>query len=142
GQDSALERGAIDSAIAQVDRMARLITELLSQSRLSSNTLSLTVVAFDLAGAVLEAMARHDYGESPRINLQRPDFPVQVRGDPERIAQILDNLLDNGLKYSPAGSPIEISLTVRGAEPHVRVGAHGVGAPTDARARRFAPFYR
>ena len=49
GQDPARERAAMDTALAQVDRMTRLISELLDQSRLTSNTLSLTVVAFDLA---------------------------------------------------------------------------------------------
>jgi signal transduction histidine kinase len=142
GQDPARERGAIDSAIAQMDRMARLITQLLNQSRLSSNALSLNVVAFDLVGAVAAAAARHEYGETARISLQRPHAAVGVRGDPMRIAQILDNLLDNALRYSPADSPIGISLTVQGAEAQVRVADHGVGVPADERARLFSPFYR
>ena len=142
GQDPARERGAIDNAIAQIDRMTRLLTELLTQSRLSSNTLSLKVVALDLVDAVAEARARHDYGETPRISLERPDFPVRVRGDAERVAQILDNLLDNATKYSAPRSPIEISLTVVGVEAHVHVADHGVGVPAGERDRLFAPFYR
>jgi signal transduction histidine kinase len=142
GQDPARERGAIDSAIAQMDRMARLITELLNQSRLSSNALSLNVVAFDLVGAVAAAAARHEYGETARISLQGPHAAVGVRGDPMRIGQILDNLLDNALRYSPAGSPIGMSLTVQGADAQVRVADHGVGVPADERARLFTPFYR
>jgi signal transduction histidine kinase len=142
GQDPARARGGIDSAIAQMDRMARLIAQLLDQSRLSSNALSLKVVGLDLVGAVAEAMARHEHGETARISFQRPHAAVGVRGDPERIAQILDNLLDNALKYSPAGSPVEISLTVQGAEAHVRVADHGVGVPAAERDRLFTPFYR
>jgi signal transduction histidine kinase len=142
GQDPNREREAIDSAIAQMDRMARLITELLSQSRLSSNALSLNVVTLDLAVAVVEAMARHEYGDTAHITLQRPHAAVYVRGDPERIAQILDNLLDNAIKYSPTDSPIEISLEVLGADANVRVADHGVGVPADERGRLFAPFYR
>jgi len=142
GQDPARERGAIDRAIAQMDRMARLIAELSSQSRLSSNALSLRVVAFDLAGALAGAVARHEYGETARISFQRPHAAVGVRGDPERIAQILDNLLDNALKYSSADSPIELSLAIAGTEANVRVTDHGVGVPDDERARLFTPFYR
>lgn len=142
GQDPARERGAIDRAIAQMDRMSRLITELLSQSRLSSNTLSLKVVTLDLIDAVAAAMARHQYGETTRISFQRPHAAVVVRGDPDRIAQILDNLLDNALKYSSAESPVEISLIVERAEAHVRVADDGVGVPVDERARLFTPFYR
>jgi signal transduction histidine kinase len=141
GHDPARERGAIDSAIAQMDRMARLITELLTQSRLSSNALSLRVVAFDLVGAVAEAVARHEHEDTARITLL-PHAAVAVRGDPERIAQVLDNLLDNALKYSPAGSPIEIRLTMQGAEAHLLVQDHGVGVPNAEQARLFTPFYR
>jgi signal transduction histidine kinase len=133
---------AIDSAIAQMDRMARLISELLNQSRLSANALSLNVVAFDLVEAVAGAKARHEYEETTRIRFERPAAAVAVRGDPTRIAQILDNLLDNALKYSPASSPIAISLTVRDGEAHVRVADEGIGIPTDGRARLFTPFYR
>lgn len=142
GQDPEKARGAIDSAIAQMDRMARLISELLNQSRLSSNALSLNVVAFDLVGAVAGAKARHEYGEITRIGFEKPDAAVAVRGDPMRIAQILDNLLDNAVKYSAANSPIAISLTVQGGEAQVRVADQGVGVPTDERSRLFTPFYR
>ena len=142
GQDSARERGAIDSALAQMDRMARLISELLNQSRLSTNALSLNVVAFDLASAVASAMARHEYSETARITFDRPRAAVAVRGDPNRIAEILDNLLDNAIKYSSANAPIGISLTIHGTEAQVRVEDHGVGVPASERSMLFTPFYR
>ena len=142
GQDPARERGAIDSALAQMDRMARLISELLNQSRLSSNALSLNVVAFDLVDAVSEAVARHEYGEARRITFERPRTDVVVRGDPKRIAEIVDNLLDNAIKYSPASTPIGISLTVHAAEAHLRVTDQGVGVPVSERSMLFTPFYR
>jgi signal transduction histidine kinase len=142
GQDPARERGAIDSALAQMDRMARLISELLNQSRLSSNALSLNVVACDLVDAVAAAVARHEYGETARMSFQRPLGAVTVRGDPKRIADILDNLFDNAVKYSPPDSPIEIALTVQGSEAHVRVEDHGVGVPAPERSMLFTPFYR
>ena len=142
GQDPARERGALDSALAQMDRMARMISELLNQSRLSSNALSLNVVAFDLVGAVAAAMARHQYGETARITFERPRAAVAVRGDPKRIAEILDNLLDNAIKYSAENAPIEISMSVHGAEVHVRVADHGVGVPASERSMLFTPFYR
>ena len=142
GQDPARERGAIDSALAQMDRMGRLISELLNESRLSSNALSLNVVAFDLVGTVVAAASRHQYAESTRITFERPSSHVIVRGDPERIAEILDNLLDNAIKYSPAEAPIGISLTVQGSQAQVRVEDHGVGVPPPERSMLFTPFYR
>ncbi len=142
GQDPTRQREAIDSALAQMDRMARLISELLNQSRLSSNALSLNVVAFDLVDAVASAMARHQYGETARITFERPGTAIAVRGDPKRIAEILDNLLDNAIKYSAESAPIEISLMVRDGEAQVRVADHGVGVPELERSMLFTPFYR
>jgi len=142
GQHPARERAAIDTALAQMDRMARLISELLNQSRLSSNALSLNVVAFDLAGAVAAAMSRHQYGDTTRITFERPLAAIAVRGDPKRIAEILDNLLDNAIKYSAENAPIAISLTMHGAEAQVRVADQGVGVPASERSMLFTPFYR
>jgi signal transduction histidine kinase len=136
------ERRALETALQQMDRMARLIADLLDQSRLSSNALSLKVVAFDLVSALTAAVSRYEYGETRRLSFQRPPGAIRVRGDPERVAQILDNLLDNSVKYSSADSPIEVSLRVDGVEAQVRVADHGVGVPAEERARLFAPFYR
>jgi signal transduction histidine kinase len=136
------ERRALETALQQMDRMARLIADLLDQSRLSSNALSLKVVAFDLVSAVTAAISRYEYGETGRLSFRRPPRAIRVRGDPERIAQILDNLLDNSVKYSPANSPIEVSLRVEGVEAQVRVADHGVGVSAEERAGLFTPFYR
>ncbi len=142
GRDPAKERLAIDTAIEQTDRMATLITELLDHARLSSNGLSLRVVAFDLARVVVEAIARHEYEAAPRIGLQRPPGSVRVRGDAGRVAQILDNLLNNAVKYSATGDPIAVSLTVAGGQALVRITDRGVGVPEDERDMLFTPFYR
>ena len=142
GRDPANERAAIDTAIEQTDRMAAMITELLDHARLSSNGLSLTVVPFDLVSAVVQAIARHDYEATPRISLQRPAQSVRVRGDAGRVAQILDNLLNNAVKYSGPGDPIEVSLTVEGDEAQVRIADHGIGVPEREWGMLFTPFYR
>ena len=142
GRDAVKERTAIDTAIAQADRMAAMLTELLDHARLSSNGLSLKVIAFDLVGAVVEAIARHDYEATPRISLQRPPQSVRVRGDAGRVAQILDNLLNNAVKYSGPSDPIEVSLMVDGDQARVRIADHGIGVPDGERGMLFTPFYR
>jgi signal transduction histidine kinase len=142
GRDAAKERLAMDTAIAQTDRMAAMLTELLDHARLSSNSLSLKVIVFDLAGAVAEAIARHDYEATPRISFDRHPGNVRVRGDAGRVAQILDNLLNNAVKYSAAGDPIEVSLRVERDLARVRIADHGVGVPVGERGMLFTPFYR
>jgi len=142
GQDPVKERESIDIALAQTDRMAQLITDLVDHSRLAANGLSLKVVTFDLASAVVEAIGRHEYAASPRISVERPLGTVRVLGDAVRIAQILDNLLSNAVKYSGPADPIGVVLTVDQGEAQVRIADHGVGVPEDERDLLFTPFYR
>ncbi|HEX6061366.1 MAG TPA: ATP-binding protein [Candidatus Limnocylindria bacterium] len=125
----------------QTKRMTRLIADLLDRARVSVGALSLEVVTFDLGVATAITIGLADSGESPRITFTTP-APLRIQGDPERIAQILANLLDNATRYSAPGSPIGVALTVVGNEAQIRVTDHGVGVPEDERERIFAPFYR
>lgn len=142
GKDPERERDTFDLAIAQVDRMAKLLSALLDAAALAANGLSLTVVAFDLVPAIADAIARHEDGATRRITFQYREGPVPVRGDLDRTAEILDNLLGNARKYSPAETPIEVSLTMLGPEAQVRVADHGAGVRADERGRLFTPFFR
>lgn len=136
-------RGAMDLALAQITRMDRLIHGLQDYTRLESAALSLEVVSFDVRDAVAAAILRHEHGEIPRFRFHHSQgSAVVVRADPSRIAQILDNLLSNALKYSPAGTPVELSLTISGGAAHVHVEDHGIGVPADERDRLFTPYFR
>ncbi|HEV2009611.1 MAG TPA: ATP-binding protein [Candidatus Limnocylindria bacterium] len=142
GRDPSREGRAIDLAIAQVDRMGRLLAEMLDPLSVASNGLSLKIAVVDLAAVIADAIGRFEDGDAQRISFEWPHGTAHVRGDPERIAQILDNLLSNALKYSAPRAPIEVSLTIVGAEAQVRIADHGLGIPEDERARLFTPFYR
>ena len=140
--DLAREREPLDFALGQVDRMSALVAELLDEGRLASNGLSLNVVWFDLVAAVAESVAVHDYSLPSRISFVRPPDSVRVQADPVRIAQIMDNLIGNALKYSAPDSPVVVSVTASGAEVQVRVTDRGVGVPDGERALLFTPFFR
>jgi signal transduction histidine kinase len=142
GGDPERGRTAMNSAIAQVDRMGRLISELLDHTGLESNGLSLNVVEFDLVAALVEAIRIHEYGTTTRIVFAKPAHPVRVYADPVRIAQILDNLLNNAIKYSAVDAPITVSLAIRGKQAQISVADHGVGVPEAEGALIFTPFYR
>jgi signal transduction histidine kinase len=135
-------RGAMEVALQQVARMDRLIRALQDAIRLRSNSMSLEVVTFDLRDAVAEAIVRHEHEETARFRFDRPESGVLVSGDTGRIAQILDNLLGNAVKYSPPGTPIDIAVSTTSGEARVRVLDHGVGVPPDERDRLFAPYFR
>ena len=142
GTDETRERVAIDLAIEQVDRMGRLLGEMLDPANVISNGLSVHVGVVDLVAVVVDAIGRHEDGDAKRISFHWPHGAVSVRGDPERIAQILDNLLSNALKYSAEDAPVEVTLTMLGTEAQIRIADHGVGIPADERGRLFTPFFR
>jgi signal transduction histidine kinase len=140
--DAGRAQAAIDLALQQVERMTRLIAELQDYLRLKSNGLSLELVTFDLCAAAADAIVRHEHDGTPRFGFDRPDADARVRGDPGRIAQILDNLFNNAMKYSPAGTPIRVTVTTTDGEAQLRVADRGIGVPADERERLFAPYYR
>lgn len=131
----------MDRILEQTKRMNRLVSDLLDHARVSVGALSLELVAFDLGIATAHTIGLLEHEDPPRITFPAPASAL-VRGDPDRIAQILGNLLDNARKFSAPGSPIDVSLGVVGNEAQIRVSDRGVGVPDDERDRIFAPFYR
>ena len=140
--DPAKARAAIEHTIERAGRMNGLIGELLDHAHISGGALRLESVSFDLGLAIAAAIPQYEHEDLPRITFEVPADPVRVRGDPDRIAQVVGNLLDNALKYSPLGSPITVSLAVVGTEAYLRVEDKGVGIAADERGRIFAPFHR
>lgn len=141
-KDPARELDALNLALAQVARMERLLDELVDLSRVASSGLALAPVIFDLRDVITAAVIRHEISDRPRITRRLPDESVDVRGDPDRIGRIVDNLLDNAVKYSPAGAPIELSLLVIGTEAEVHVEDRGVGIPAEAQDQLFTAYFR
>lgn len=135
-------RAAMDVALQQIERMTQLIASLQNDLRVEANVLSLDIVTFDLCDAVTDAIRRHEHEETARFRLDRPEGGVRVRGDPDRIAQILDNLLNNAVKYSPASAPIDVAVTTLTGEARVRVEDYGIGVAAEERDRMFTAYYR
>lgn len=133
---------ALERALGQVARMDRLISELLDQSRIRAGALTLDVVPFDLCAVVADVVAQHEHGESAQIGFAPETPEVRVRADPFRIAQIVGNLVNNALKYSRAGSRIDVTLAAVRDEAQLRVEDQGVGVPADEQDRIFEPYYR
>ena len=125
----------------QATRMNRLINDLLEDARVSTGALRLDVVSFDLPVALATTIAQYEHEDDPRITLHSP-VALRIRGDPDRVDQIVSNLLDNAIKYSPPRSAIDVSVAMVGDEAQVRVSDHGVGIPDDERGLLFAPFFR
>ena len=140
-KDPARAAEALARVREQTKRMNRLIGDLLDYGRVGAGALSLDVVTFDLGVAAAITIAQHEHGDAPRITFMAKE-PLRIQGDPDRIAQVLGNLLDNAIRYSAPGSSIDLSVAKVGAEAQVRVTDRGVGLPKEERGRLFSPFFR
>jgi two-component system OmpR family sensor kinase len=74
--------------------------------------------------------------------LLRADPPVTVEGDASQLRQVLGNLVRNALVHTPAGTPIELSVQVKGGDAVLEVRDHGRGLPTDDTDALFERFWR
>jgi signal transduction histidine kinase len=126
------------------DRLARTVNAILWASRLDTGALATTIEKCDplaLAREVVDAQRVH---LPPRIRLEfEPAAESQpVAADPDKVRQVLVNLLDNAVKYSPDGG--EVRLAISGDAHHVRfsVSDQGLGVPYVEQRRIFEKFYR
>jgi signal transduction histidine kinase len=127
----------------QVGRMRRLVDDLLDVSRIDRRGgVSLEPVDFDLAEDVREAVGRIGRDHTDRqIQLRAPDS-LSVHVDRDRLGQVVSNLLENAVKYSPDGGPIRVTLERRGGEVELLVADQGIGIPADQRDQVFERFYQ
>jgi signal transduction histidine kinase len=121
----------------QVDRLIKLVEQLLDSARLNSPQVPIEIVRCDLTQLALEVLALVG---SDRVEL---DAPASVIGhwDPLRIEQVLNNLVANALRYSPAGTPVILRLR-DGERVRIEVVDRGIGIPPDQLAQVFSPFFR
>ncbi|HLU66953.1 MAG TPA: HAMP domain-containing sensor histidine kinase, partial [Kofleriaceae bacterium] len=126
----------------QCNRLTRLVTGVLEVLRLELQRVELRRRPTDMAALVSrvveemqEASSRH------RLVITRND-PMEGHVDPDRIEQVLANLIDNAIRYSPAGGDIEISSRCEDGAMHGMVRDRGIGIPADRQERVFERFYR
>jgi signal transduction histidine kinase len=132
---------AIDEA---TDRLTTLTRDLLDVSRMRLGQLPLRLQAIDLSEQVRQAAYRFNDRLSPGheliVDIWAPIPPIQ--GDADRLEQVLANLLENAIKYSPDGGPIWIELGRLDDEIVLAVRDEGIGLPGDAADAIFRPFGR
>ena len=129
--------------LRQVDRMNRLVEDLLDVSRIEAGRFELRKERRDLREVVRDTVQLYEEtSPSHEIRASLPDEPVNVEHDPGRIAQVLGNLVGNAIKYSPAGGPVDVRLRAENGEAVVEVEDRGLGIPENERESIFEPFRR
>lgn len=138
----AYDEAGVATIIDQTRRMERLITDLRDLVLLESNQLELRRRPVDLT-ALARAACERARMQHPGalIRVEAPEDPVTGHFDPDRLEQVLDNLLGNALKHAP-GSEILVRLECLGEEARVTVIDQGPGIPAAALPRLFDRFYR
>ncbi len=128
-------RHALDEASVELDSLTSLVSDLVELARGEERKLRLEDVALDdlVSSAVERAKAR-----APEATFVMSLTPVHVHVDPVLVERAVGNLLDNAVKYSPPGAPIEVAVR----EGEVVVTDHGPGIAEEDLPRIFDRFYR
>ena len=128
---------------SETSRLAALIADVLDTSRIEAGTFSYTFSDVDLARLVEESVAAAAVGQDEvrvRAHVRRP-MP-SVRGDRERLRQVLSNLIENAVKYSDVGAEVEVSAASEDGAVVVSVSDHGPGIPAEHERLIFEKFGR
>jgi signal transduction histidine kinase len=127
----------------EASRLGSLLNDLLDLQRIEQQALELRHDVVDLI-ALLETQVTlySAQSETHQLQLDALDDPLLVRGDRDRLAQVIGNLLSNAIKYSPEGGTVEIAAELNDYEAIVRIRDSGLGIPADHQGRIFTKFFR
>jgi two-component system sensor histidine kinase KdpD len=138
------DRTELTSVVStEVDRLERMVTDLLDLSRIEAGAVNPQTDWCDLNDTIARA--------ADHVRVQRGDFPVTVdlaadlplvRADSAQMERVFTNLIDNAAKFSPSGKPVEIRGICANGRVTIRVVDQGRGVPAAQQAQIFKPFVR
>ncbi len=138
-------RGTLLRVIAEeAARLGEIVNDLLLAGQLDSGSLQVQIEACDpleIVRAELESAQAHA-PESVELALDAPEGLPAVSADPSQLRQVVANLIDNAIKYSPSGGAVTVSLKIDNGNVRLAVSDSGIGIPPGERRRIFEKFYR
>ena len=139
--DNMADTEAADAIRPDLERMTRLIEQLLAVSRLDSHMpmAKAEVDLVDVAGDIAARLAPLAVAQDKQLSLTAPDHAVRIVGNAEALGAAVRNLVENALRFAPAGSTVEIVVA---DGPRLEVHDAGPGIPPDDRAHLFERFWR
>ena len=142
---SADQRDGMLSVVAgESERLARIVNDILLASRLDSDMVDVSIGRADPVDLVQTVIAAAQAHLAPGIELTSdlPEDSPAVAADADKIRQVLVNLVENAIKYSPDGGRVSVTLTPSGERLRFSVIDHGLGIPASEHGRIFEKFYR
>ena len=144
-EDPAQARRSLAHLYTAVERMSRLVAQLLSLARNEPNTVRrLDLTTIDLGRLALDTTMEwvpEAYKKNIDLGFEAADRPATIRGDAGRLRELVNNLLDNAIRYSRNGGKVTVRVTADPA-PRVAISDDGPTIPLDERERIFERFHR
>ncbi len=143
--DAENRRRFVQIILEHAQRLARLTDDLLKLSRMDADRLDLEFQPLAVAGFVescVESLRRRALEKDLRITVRIPAGLPDLAADRRRLRDVLQNLLDNSLQYTPPGGLIEVSAALENGEIVFTVADTGIGIPESDQPRIFERFYR
>ena len=155
----ALDDGALSAPVApdfvkvslnETNRMMRMVTDLLSLSRIDNETSQLDIELTNFTAFITFILNRFDkiksqsQEDTKKYELIReyPITPIWVEIDTDKMTQVIDNILNNAIKYSPDGGKIKVGMKTTDAQLIISISDEGLGIPKKDLPRIFDRFYR
>ena len=129
----------------QADRLDRLVNELQELNRIEAGVLELRVVKLDinlLLTDLIQTMQVNFSAKGVDISLQVPNVPLLVQADPDRVEQVMINLLNNALQSTPSGGMVRVKAEKMADKVQISVIDTGIGIAPEHLDKVFARFYR
>jgi two-component system phosphate regulon sensor histidine kinase PhoR len=146
--DFALDEGGRDRFVSLIaeesDRLGRIVNEILLANQLEAGRLDLGIEPFDPVEIVERVVEATRAYAPPEIafEVRADDDLPRVAGDRDKARQVLVNLLENAIKYSPDGGKIELGVQAANGDVRFSVKDEGLGIPPEEQGRVFEKFYR
>jgi heavy metal sensor kinase len=137
-------RAALSSRHEELQRMSRIIDDLLTLSQFDHSQQTLHCKPLDFSDLVIEVCEQQrNQAKSKGVELKlTKTVPAMMEGDSSRLRQMVRNLLDNAIKYTPGGGEVSIELQQSNGNFELRVSDSGIGIPRDDLPHIFDRFYR
>jgi PAS domain S-box-containing protein len=143
--DETIREKLLDVISEESSRLADIVNDLLLASQLDAGTLRVKIERCDVRELVESAVAsaRTHLPEGIRLEFDEPGVEIpQVAADEGQLRQVLANLIDNAVKYSPEGGDVRIKLEPASRSVRFSIADRGLGVPASEQARIFEKFYR